>query len=271
MSIVINSRPVRDLFTDPIGKKCNWNAVHNPLVYTFTCSGIDSTSYYVVVEIYELTTALLLGKSTYKPFLNSAGTGGAVKADISHYVKAYLKNKYATPAGVNARDINNTVGFYIIIKEYTVDGLLNSTTDQTNPIYALNAAKQIGDLYGSNMGEYYPWNEDLGESRRAKFLTKFVQPRYFPGYPFTLSFIYANLSGVEIKRIEDKLDINSQHVSDTETQLDVTQVNAVNLLTLAGDYDPGIKFVNVSLKTGAALPETYTYLGYVEEGYTETI
>lgn len=61
-----------------------------------------------------------------------------------------------------------------------VDSTLN-----TDGSYISNSAKQLQDVYGSNMADYVPSILYTG----AKFMNDFEKPTYFVGYPFSQTFI----------------------------------------------------------------------------------
>jgi hypothetical protein len=64
--------------------------------------------------------------------------------------------------------------------------------------YWSNSAKQIRDLYGSNMAEY------VGNlTTPCKFLSVFERPTNFIGYPFSLSFITSGDWTRELRRLEN--------------------------------------------------------------------
>ena len=151
-----------------------------------------------------------------------------------------------------------------------------TVSDIANSYYATLSAKQPGDLYGQNMGEYVPFQvEDFPLGKRAKWLTTFDTPVYWPTWPFAIDFIYSeSLKGISIYRVESQLDNNgSILVAPASTAaLDATQVETINRLTLAEGYGDEVSFVSVELRTGPPyLMELYVAPGYVEEGYVEVL
>ena len=87
------------------------------------------------------------------------------------------------------------------------------------------------------MGEYVPFFIDLVTPiPKAKFLSDFESPTYFPGFPFSLSFIYSeNLVGIESFRNQENYDINgSPTIVGPAVQLNNGEAQEVNRLLIEG-------------------------------------
>jgi hypothetical protein len=152
---------------------------------------------------------------------------------------------------------------------YEGDFSAMSTTDLS---YFTNSAKQIQDLYGSNMGEYVPFLETTGPDPKAKFLSDFEVPTYFPGFPFSLSFIYSeDLTGIETTKREEKFDINKNSTGVTVLELDNSQLPFVNRLMIDQGYT-NETYIEVYLQTEEvlsalrAIAPDYVAPGYVGGG-----
>ena len=159
-------------------------------------------------------------------------------------------------------------------------GALNNYTPlvDTNVFYYTNSANQIQNTYGYNMAEYEP-NTDV--TREAKFQSVFKRPTYFPGYPFSLNFIYSNqLENFDIYRLEDQKDINGNIISSSSYLLNLSQRELANRLMLEEGYTSNIKYVDVWLDTqglpseidpyvwgGEDFPVEYTPIDKYLEGY----
>lgn len=133
--------------------------------------------------------------------------------------------------------------------------------------YWINAAKQIQDIYGTNMGEYVP-TYDNTRANRAKFQSVFARPTYFPGYPFSLNFIYSdNMLNYQLKRIEEQLDVNGNVVDNSNTAVNPTQRFKANRLMLEQGYASTVRRIRVWLETDGVIPvaevdgSTYTIAG----------
>jgi hypothetical protein len=217
-------------------------------------------NYKIEIKIYESGSNRLLGSTSCIPF--NTGTGSK---DLGVYVAAYLKLLNAFPYSVvNKRDVNASIKFYITFQEVWTGGSTALQTDAANPIFAVNAAKQIGDVNGQNMSEYvllYP------STRVAKFLTKFRRPVYFRGQPFSIGFIHSELLGVELSKVETRLNINKSILDEDVAALDVEQAESVNNLMLNDEYTDAVKFVKLKIMSGSPVDVMYTYPGYVNEGY----
>jgi hypothetical protein len=121
--------------------------------------------------------------------------------------------------------------------------------DLTDFRYWSNSAKQIRDLYGSNMAEYVG-NLEIP----CKFLSVFERPTNFIGYPFSLSYITSGDFAKQIRKNEN---------SGTYTFLTTTTVDtgAVNRLLISDTAN------SVSIEYG--IPDLF--LGFLKQGdLTET-
>lgn len=234
----------------------------------FTLNGNDSTGYLnltlrnyrIEIKIYEVGNSRLLGSTACVPFT----TGEGIK-DLHIYLAAYLKLRNTiTYTAVNERDVNGSIKFYITYQEIWEGGSNEMQSDANNPIFAVNAARQIGDKYGQNLSEFVVV---APTSRPAKFLTKFKRPVYFEGQPFSVGFIYSEQTGFSLSKVEQRLDVNKQQVSEQATELDPDGREAVNALTLDGGYSSSVRYVRLKLVSGAPVTEQYVYPGYVQEGY----
>lgn len=92
--------------------------------------------------------------------------------------------------------------------------------DLTDFRYWSNSAKQIRDLYGSNMAEY------VGNlSIPCKFLSVFERPTNFIKYPFSLSFIISGNFAKQIRKNEN----NGTYTFLTSTTLNTGAVNRLKV------------------------------------------
>lgn len=268
MGVAITSRPIVTIEDSSPMVKSRWVAGWNPIMYTFQFTDITAPIAYLIVYIYEYGSNTLLGKSTYTP------RGSTLRVDISHEIQSYIYSRLNTDfsGGINCKDIGSTLKCYIKYQLVTMNGNLpvpeTIISDESNNIYVCNSAKQIKELYGQNMGEYVPYG--IEGILKAKWLSKFEQPVYFAGYPFTISFIYSDLVvGHEIKLIEDRRNINASHLNNEETDLDISQGHSINYLKLQDSYPSNVGFVDITLSTGQPADDLYVQEGYVEQGYIE--
>lgn len=217
-------------------------------------------NYRIQINIYEVGSNKLLGSTACVPFTNGAGT-----KDLSIYLAAYLKLRNTiTYEAVNERDVYGSIKFYITFQELWEGGNGDVQSDASNYVFAVNAARQIGDKYGQNLSEFVVV---APTSRPAKFLTKFKRPVYFEGQPFSVGFIYSEQTGFRLSKVEQRLDANKQQISEQITELDPDGREAVNALTLDGGYSSSVRYVRLKLMSGAPVTEQYVYPGYVQEGY----
>lgn len=243
-------------------------AVSDIWVSGITPAGNDGTGYLnlslrnyrIQINIYEVGNNRLLGSTACVPFTNGAGT-----KDLAIYLAAYLKLRNTiTYEAVNERDVYGSIKFYITFQEFWEGGSGEVQSDASNFIFAVNAARQIGDKYGQNLSEFVVM---APTTRKAKFLTKFKRPVYFEGQPFAIGFIYSELTSLQLNKNEVRLNANMQQVSEQSTELNPDGREAVNALTLDGGYSSTVKYVRLKLTSGVPVTEAYVYPGYVEDGY----
>jgi hypothetical protein len=269
----ITDRPIYPIGDSSPAVSSRWIAAWNPIMYTFSFTGIDDTIAYLIVYIYEYGSNTLLGKSTYHP------RGNTLRVDISHEVRSYLYSEFlpdftqGEPNSVNANDEGSTLKCYlkyqlVTIQEGNTLAYGDLISDESNFIYCTNSAKQLGEPYGQNMALYVPYGIDT--VMKAKFLTKFDEPVYYPGYPFTISFIYSEyIVGHEIFLTEAKKDLNGNALGSIETELLRQWGHSINQLKLQDSFASNVAYVDINLTTGQPTEDFYVESGYVEEGYTE--
>ena len=271
MAISINTRPrVFYYNTDDspaVAVYSNWCAAWNPIVYGFAVASADLASY-LIISIYEVGTNTLLSESTYRPF-----KVGTWNVDIAPSIRSYLFSAFETDFSDNdnCNDAGNALSFYITYTQVYENGdpqVFNS--EQTRPIIASCSAMQFGDSYGGNMAKYTPFNFDLEEAKKMKFLTAFEKPVMWYGYPISLSFIYAtSLIGVELIKREVQQDVNGASLTTDDKVLDPYKIGKVNYLKINEPNQQYAQSVKVSLRTGDSIPNYYVEDGYIDDGYTQ--
>lgn len=237
---------------------------------------ITDRSYYLIeLRILEYaTTSLPLETTTDYPQYRASNNAGDIKADVQKWLQPLINaNSTFNYDSINAIAPYLGQPFNIQIREYWKENGYTdwSAIDDDNKHYIINAAKQVGDRYGQNMGEFVLFPPDTTtpqyETSKGKFLTKFDQPVYFPGFPFDISFIYSKEyddSGLAVNRVERLLDINHEEISsDAE---DLTEYpEYVNRMMLAGDYSNAVKYISFSL----GWLDAYVVSDYVDEDYVD--
>ena len=117
----------------------------------------------------------------------------------------------------------------------------------TSFAYWSNSAKQIRDLYGSNMAEY------VGNlTTPCKFLSVFERPTNFIGYPFSLSYIVSGDFSRKLRKNENG--------TTTEITSALTNEGSVNRLKIS-DTATSVK---IEYSSGTLL-EPFTYGGDLTE------
>jgi len=146
----------------------------------------------------------------------------------------------------------------------------------TNPpryYYVNKAARQLQNVYGSNQAEHVTFYDTIADAaKRAKFISDFVQPTWFAGYPFDIAILLdESLKNVEITRKEDLRDINSSSTSINSTVLTPAIDTGEHRLMLTGGFASTVKSLDLWLEVGAAGDELYVDDEYVDDDYVEAI
>jgi len=234
---------------------------------------LDSrTNYFINTRIYgvdESNSYYFIGTSENKP-----DASGRVDIDVSSFLKESIGyvNEFQYDV-INKQDLTQGGSFNITSSEnwQLYEGPYSAISNTVLRFF-VNAAKQIQDLYGSNMGEYVPFyilttSPEIDDD--ALFLSDFEKPTYFPNFPFDLSFIYSeSLAGIVTTREEETFDVNGISVSTSSTELNNAEVQDVNRLMIEESYAAGIEEVDVWLDSeGTVDCVRYMASGYVVIGY----
>ena len=178
-------------------------------------------------------------------------------ANIEINVATWLLEKTVFPNTFEYDQINRAIygegGKYSLRFVEYYDGRAYIVGQLFDVDFWTNSAKQVGDVHGSNMGEYCPTVDDL-RPNKAKFLTAFEQLTYFEGFPFSLSFIYSdNIAPFQITREEERFDLNGASLSTASNGLFETERWNVNRLMIAESYPSEVDTLEVWLVSGDAL------------------
>lgn len=244
-----------------------WNAtgIFDKINYTFNIQSIDLASK-LIVNVKEFGSNLLLSSNTYRPFKT-----GSLVVDVAPFVRSYLYSLFDPDfTAVNSIDVGASLRFYIEYIQIDEEGTSTIANDNANPMYAVNAAMEIGNENASNMLTYVPINADITD--KALFLTDFQRPVWFEGYSMTLSFIFDHtLGGKEIYLTQKELNAAGVEIDENEFLLDTSKINRVNYVVLQTVENSLTKTLNVSLRTQNNITDTYVDSGYVDEGYVQTL
>ena len=190
-------------------------------------------NYHLQVEILgaNATNYYILGTASITPTPK-----GLMKIDVHEWVKelAGYENNYDYVT-LNIKDENLSGIFNIRFIEIWRANNNNNIQQYAITIAAkhffVNAAKQIADTYGQNMGRYVPFPS--ADADKAKWLSGFERPTVFRGYPFDLQFIYSdNINSYIVFNEWNQFDLNGQQVSGNVETLDVAGIDSVNRLKL---------------------------------------
>ena len=118
-------------------------------------------AYVIDVEVYFVEDNTYIPKTTFRirPF-----SDGTFKIDIAAQLRRFvnLRNEYVYDV-INESDINISGGFNFRIREQWRGNIKPfSQINDRDMIYIVNAAQQLRDMYGVNMGEYVPVRNIIG-------------------------------------------------------------------------------------------------------------
>lgn len=207
-------------------------------------------NYYCITRVLgvdEYNQYYIVGESYNKP-----DASGLMKVDVSSWLKSLVgyTDEFQYDK-MNWRDDNLGGRFNITFAEFWTGHDGDFVTPSAKHLYYFtNSAKQIRDVYGSNMGAFVPFSDYDGETTLAKFLCDFAKPTYFAGFPFSLDFIYSEkIANVDVSKYEKHLDQNNVEVTTNDDQLDANESVGVNRLMLNEGYSSNIKKLQVWLQT----------------------
>ena len=223
----------------------------------------------ILVIINNLYT-LLVTRGQFRP-----NEKGIALIDIRSWLKTVPKmiNEFQYDI-LNQKDENLGGRYVFQIRELFTDAsetfegvFLNP--DDGNINFFVNAARQIQDEHGGNMAQFVPFGTDVVESEKMLFLSGFVQPSRFVGFPFDLQFIYSDIiTNRIVKKEERSRDINDLLKDSNSDELDNSHSPNVNRLTLNEGYDILATSVDVWITVDAfifANPKEWS-IGDYDEG-----
>lgn len=175
-----------------------------------------------------------------------------------HLLQAKMKKQ---PTSGN-NDVSDFMDNLVTVNIYEVyngpDGPFDdeSTGDAIN-INIVNAANQTGNTYGISLVDKIT---NTTPSQLLKFLRGGVEPTYFIGFPFHMTFIYSSLMtglAFDMERLE--CDTNGTTLASTDQAITTTHIGHVNRLFVRGSVIAGTDHFLITLRKNsgnAALSET---------------
>jgi hypothetical protein len=219
-------------------------------------------NYYISINVYsvdESNTYVYAGTQDVRP-----APSGEFTFDVHGYLmsKAEQTDNFAYNV-INKKRIKTGSKYNFTIQEYwTGSNTQPSALGGANTYYWTNSAKQIQEKYNFNVGAHVLFRT----IDTAKFMSDFDKPTYFPGFPFSLSFIWSEkVAGRQLQRVEDNF------TATTTDNLDAAQATAVNIMMLKGGYATSVDEIDVWLNDGGVATLNYVSTGYVSITYVEPI
>lgn len=248
--------------------------------------------YYLAVNIYAFNFTTLI--SDLVETIRSAGDSSwninvDVHRPLQSKVQAVNGNPYSSPAYL---DKDTFVVYYITYQELWHGSSETVFSDQmedpNSPIdpppmiprrfFGTNSTRQIQHVHGSNLATYVTVANDVTTPYKAKFISDFTTPTYFPGYPWDIAFILSDLLGATLtKRKEQEIDDSETVIGsdsddiDTGLELDGLQMPGEIRVMLSGSYTSAVNKVLLWIETGDPFESRYVADGYVDDGYVEII
>ena len=211
-------------------------------------------NYFVETEIFGVDNSnvyVSLGISR-----NTPTPEGIVKVNVQEWLRTQtvFENQFTYNA-INKMIKGEGTRFNIRYREnYNGNTFGFTTLSSLNLFYWTNSVKQIQEIYSQNMGDFVP-TIDNSRIDKAKFQSVFKKPTYFPGYPFSLNFIYSeNLANYSISRREITHDLNGNQIASTTDVLNMSQRQNANRLMLKQGYTSNVKTIDLWLESGSLNP-----------------
>ena len=203
---------------------------------------------------------------------------GIANIDISAWLRTLprMVNEYDYVA-LNEADPNLGGNYIFQIRELFSDPTPGIDAEFPDPAFDnlnffVNAARQLQSEHGGNMAQFVPFDEDVDESEKALFLSDFVEPSRFAGFPFDLQFIYSdNIAEKFIEKQERSFNINSVQKDSNSDLLTSGHNTTVNRLRLEEGYDDEAISLDVWLSFDTSLKALFGYAepDAIDEDYDE--
>lgn len=151
-------------------------------------------------ERYRIVASLIANIPFYGLFTNfnigtiygTPDTFGELRMDVSRLLTYMCQKKNLnTFTSNNIQDPHGWIRFSMVYGDnfyYQKNITQSEKVVVDGPFYAIDGVKQLMSVYGQNYCNYLPAINAVAEYP-AKWLTMFVEPTWFDGYPFSLSFI----------------------------------------------------------------------------------
>lgn len=241
--------------TDIVGNILITDGLVSGTVYGGFVNFLDAyTNYFIETEIlYRNTSNVYESIGTSRSKIDSQGIASI---NINEWLKTKAVFEDDFLYNVINKAINGEGGAFTARFRENYNGQTLDFSPVDGIGYWTNSAKQVLEIFGTNMAVYVPTYDDTREER-AKFLSVFEKPTYFPGYPFSLCFVYSdNLLNYQITREESTKDLNGSEIDSTSDDLNATQRFFVNRLMLKQGYTSDVKQLEVWLETGSIITES---------------
>lgn len=218
------------------------------------------SDYKAVIQVWGTDSNTRLFEGRYTP-----AASGRVDFDAAGAIRPQLTLAMNdTYPSIRQAKENSTQPFYIKFAEY-YSGVEYQASADIYAYKAVNAANQLLDSYGENMGDRVAFNADI--SPKAKWLSSFESPRFWPDYPFRLGVIVETQgTSPTISRYEESFnnDGSSNGTNNTAwptgTEFDLLQESS----TFLQGYPTGVCEVDIWLESDLSGDPCTTLSGLTE-------
>ena len=171
---------------------------------------------------------------------------GDVVAEIQEYLKAEINNDYSySDTDINQLDSGGSVQYQVRYREnyYGLTPgayeILEDGSGNDLVFWATNSAMQLKATLAPNMAEYLMIDDATGD---GKYMTAFVEPSVWLGYPFDLSFCF---------NFGDTLTAIQLWYDENKAQVDTTSLGTLT------DYNGQVS--RIGINRGVVTSNAYSY------------
>ena len=174
-----------------------FSPMYNYILISAVFNGNDAGGFmnaHGMKENYRIVTSVTIGDSPFNrktiDAVHSPGVDGVTKANIQSLIKNIVspESKFNYDL-INFKEPNLAASFTIGYKEVWETGQSKYYTTKY-PFYVVYAAMQLQEKGAGNLFEYVPFLS-APSNQKAKFLTRFINPPFYLGLPFSIQFLYS--------------------------------------------------------------------------------
>lgn len=247
-------------------------------VFGFFNSDKDKRGHYLRVQIYAATTQPSLAVRRIGTDLVKSDPRGVIVFDAAPWIRLVASvedgwdraaHQYRDPSLGGAYAITFAEGWYDVPTSAPLEAV-QSPISVGNLGYWVNACAQMGERWGVNAANLVPVPSDpFPEDKRAEFLTDFISPTYFHGYPWDVGFVWSD--NIQTNDLVQWSETGTGSDSLALTNPQEPGVFRIKPMTNAPAFDSTTEFMRIWLETAGTSPALrYDADGYENDLYIET-